>query len=112
MPIYEYACTRCGHALEANQKFSDPPLTTCSSCGEEGLERLVSRSSFALKGAGWYADGYGANAKKGEDANKAKAPAKAAEASAPAAASPGTGDGAASGGGTSAPAASTANKAD
>jgi putative FmdB family regulatory protein len=64
MPLYEYACAECGHQLEARQKMSDPPLKICPKCGDESLERLVSRSSFALKGSGWYADGYGATGGK------------------------------------------------
>lgn len=59
MPIYEYACRACGHEMEIRQKFSDAPLTDCPACGTAALERLVSASSFALKGSGWYADGYG-----------------------------------------------------
>jgi putative FmdB family regulatory protein len=71
MPIYEYACQACGHELEANQRFSEAPLTKCPSCSQDKLERLVSRSSFALKGSGWYADGYGAS-KTGGDGGSAK----------------------------------------
>jgi len=41
--------------------MSDNPVKTCPKCGENALERLISRSSFALKGGGWYADGYGAD---------------------------------------------------
>lgn len=59
MPIYEYVCNDCGHQLEARQKLSDAALTDCPSCRHASLERLVSASSFALKGSGWYADGYG-----------------------------------------------------
>lgn len=57
--MYEYKCGACGYALEAVQKFSDPPLTECPNCGEPALQKLISQSSFALKGGGWYADGYG-----------------------------------------------------
>lgn len=64
MPIYEYRCAECGVEHEINQKMSDDPLETCPSCGKNGLERLVSASSFALKGGGWYADGYGPGSKK------------------------------------------------
>lgn len=60
MPLYEYACANCGHELEARQRISEDPLKTCPKCGNEALERLVSMSSFSLKGSGWYADGYGA----------------------------------------------------
>ncbi len=59
MPIYEYGCNDCGTAHEARQKFSDPPLKTCPACNKDGLERMISNSSFSLKGSGWYADGYG-----------------------------------------------------
>ena len=58
MPWYEYACNDCGRELEVEQRISDDPLQTCPTCGSEGLERLVSRTSFSLKGSGWYADGY------------------------------------------------------
>lgn len=71
MPIYEYACKVCGHEMEARQKFSDAPLTECPSCGASALERLVSNSSFALKGSGWYADGYGGKKSDGKSADSA-----------------------------------------
>lgn len=75
MPIYEYRCESCEHDLEAIQKFSDPELTDCPSCGAPKLRRQLSQSSFALKGGGWYADGYGSG-------KKAPAEAKAGEAKA------------------------------
>jgi putative FmdB family regulatory protein len=67
MPIYEYACSHCGRIEEAIQKFSDAPLTTCKHCSGK-LTRLISQSSFHLKGGGWYADGYGAKSKSKEPA--------------------------------------------
>lgn len=54
MPIYEYRCESCGEALERIRKFSDPPLTDCPACGKPTLKKLVSASSFRLKGSGWY----------------------------------------------------------
>lgn len=57
MPIYEYECAKCHKTTEAIQKFSDLPLTTCPECGGS-LTRLVSRTSFQLKGTGWYATDY------------------------------------------------------
>ncbi len=56
MPIYEYQCQTCGAVTEKLQKFSDEPLRTCG-CGGN-LEKLVSRSSFQLKGSGWYVTDY------------------------------------------------------
>ena len=58
MPIYEYECRQCGRIEEIIQKFSDAPLTTCKNCSGT-LSKLISHSSFHLKGAGWFADGYG-----------------------------------------------------
>ncbi|MFP3868550.1 MAG: FmdB family zinc ribbon protein [Desulfobacteraceae bacterium] len=57
MPIYEYQCSACGQVVEEWQKFSDPPLTTCPSCGGS-LTKLISHSSFHLKGSGWYVTDY------------------------------------------------------
>jgi len=57
MPLYEYECSKCGKVIEAIQKFSDDPLTKCEECGGR-LEKLISKSSFFLKGSGWYATDY------------------------------------------------------
>lgn len=54
MPIYEYRCQVCQHEIEVMQKMSEDALTTCPECGKEGLTKLISRSSFQLKGTGWY----------------------------------------------------------
>lgn len=58
MPIYEYECTVCGQIDEVVQKMSDEPLTQCRHCSG-GLKKLISHSTFHLKGGGWYADNYG-----------------------------------------------------
>lgn len=57
MPLYEYQCTECGKIEEALQKFSDAPLTTCKHCSGR-LSKLISQSSFHLKGNGWYVTDY------------------------------------------------------
>lgn len=54
MPIYEYECEECAHQLEALQKFSDEPLKKCPECGKDSLKKVVSQTSFQLKGSGWY----------------------------------------------------------
>jgi putative FmdB family regulatory protein len=66
MPIYEYECTKCGKIEEAIQKFSDKPLTKCQSCAGK-LHKLVSQSTFHLKGTGWYVTDY---ANKSGNSNK------------------------------------------
>jgi putative FmdB family regulatory protein len=55
MPIYEYNCTGCGHRLEALQTFSEPALIECPNCHQSTLQKLISATSFQLKGSGWYA---------------------------------------------------------
>lgn len=67
MPVYEYECSQCGEVEEAIQKFSDEPLTTCRHCSGK-LLKLISQSSFHLKGSGWYVTDY---ANKSKDKNKA-----------------------------------------
>ncbi len=58
MPLYEYQCKVCNDKFELRQKFSDPPASVCPKCGGE-VAKLISSSAFALKGGGWYAEGYG-----------------------------------------------------
>jgi putative FmdB family regulatory protein len=60
MPIYEYRCLDCGYQFELMQKFSDPPVETCTSCSGT-VQKLISRSAFHLKGSGWYVTDYGRN---------------------------------------------------
>jgi putative FmdB family regulatory protein len=69
MPVYEYACSKCGHEFEAEQRITEPPLKTCPRCRARKLKRLISQTSFVLKGSGWYADLYSSKAKTaGEEA--------------------------------------------
>jgi putative FmdB family regulatory protein len=53
VPTYEYACTACGHRLEAVQSFSDDPLTVCPECGE-ALRKVYGAVGIVLKGSGFY----------------------------------------------------------
>ena len=62
MPIYEYRCNDCGNEFEYQQRMSDDPKTVCENCGG-GLEKLISRSAFHLKGGGWYKDLYASSKK-------------------------------------------------
>ncbi|MFV0437181.1 MAG: FmdB family zinc ribbon protein [Desulfopila sp.] len=72
MPVYEYECKSCHKVLEVQQKIADKPLTTCPDCAGE-LKKLMSMSSFQLKGGGWYADGYSSSS--GDSAATKPAPA-------------------------------------
>jgi putative FmdB family regulatory protein len=59
MPVYEYLCKGCGHEFEREQRISDSPIKKCPSCGTLKARRQISRTSFVLKGGGWYSDLYG-----------------------------------------------------
>lgn len=66
MPIYEYTCQSCEKLSDVLQKVSDPAPEACPQCGAEGtLSKVVSRSSFVLKGGGWYSDLYSSTKKDG-----------------------------------------------
>ncbi len=103
MPIYEYRCQKCGHDLEVMQKISDPAPVKCPSCGEENsFERLMSRSSFQLKGGGWYSDLYASSKKDGSGGTSGTgSPASgSASSTSPAASTPASTTGGTSGGST------------
>ena len=53
MPTYEYECQSCHQRVEAVQKFSDPALTTCETCGGE-LRKVFSAVGIVFKGSGFY----------------------------------------------------------
>lgn len=57
MPIYEYQCDNCG-VFELNQRITEDPLKKCPTCKGK-VRRLISSTSFMLKGSGWYATDYG-----------------------------------------------------
>ncbi len=59
MPVYEYECKKCSKVFEVQQKMADKPLSNCPECSAP-VKKLVSMSSFQLRGGGWYADGYSA----------------------------------------------------
>ena len=53
MPTYQYACTECGHQLEAVQSFSDPALTECPNCHGK-LRKVFNSVGIVFKGSGFY----------------------------------------------------------
>ena len=85
MPIYEYRCEKCDSHFEVIQKFSDKPLKFCSSC-KGRLTKLISQTSFQLKGSGWYVTDYAKSGKTTSKSDESSKPAaesstKAAESS-------------------------------
>ena len=57
MPIYEYKCRKCGRQYEAFQGINEPELKSCKFC-KGNVHKMVSLSSFSLKGSGWYTTDY------------------------------------------------------
>jgi len=61
VPIYEYKCPKCDTVIEELQGFDDP-APECEKCLKEQkkikMQKIISRTSFQLKGGGWYKDGY------------------------------------------------------
>lgn len=92
MPIYEYRCQECQQTFEEWQKDFAERQVPCPVCGGKA-ERLISSTSFVLKGGGWYSDLYSKPSSSGSDAGTSSstpAPkAEAAPAAAPAAGSSG-----------------------
>jgi putative FmdB family regulatory protein len=68
MPIYDYACEKCEREFEVEQRITEEPLKTCPKCKSRKVKRLISQTSFVLKGGGWYSDLYSSS--KGEKADK------------------------------------------
>ncbi|MEN8198513.1 MAG: zinc ribbon domain-containing protein [Thermodesulfobacteriota bacterium] len=79
MPVYEYECASCEKVFEVQQRMADDPLSQCPEC-DGAVTKIMSRSSFQLKGGGWYADGYASSkassAKKESEAKPATPPCK------------------------------------
>lgn len=65
MPVYDYRCEKCGKEFEIEQKISESPIKKCSKCGGK-VKRLISNTSFVLKGSGWYVTDYARKGKKEE----------------------------------------------
>ena len=82
MPTYEYECTK-GHRFEVEQSMRDPALKRCKVCRSKA-QRLISASSFILKGGGWYSDGYGSS-KAGSSSSSGESKSESKSESAPAA---------------------------
>ena len=83
MPIYEYQCQKCG-TFEATQRITEKPLSKCPTCKGK-VKKLISNTSFQLKGTGWYVTDYARKdnnkdnnkgAEKGENGGKPSAESK------------------------------------
>lgn len=77
MPTYEYMCEKCEYEFEREQRISDPPVKTCPECRSRKVKKLISRTSFVLKGGGWYSDLYSSS--KSKDSGKESKPESSSE---------------------------------
>ena len=73
MPVYEYLCEKCDHEFEREQRITDPPVKTCPECRSRKVKKLISRTSFVLKGSGWYSDLYSSAKKDSGDSKDSDA---------------------------------------
>jgi putative FmdB family regulatory protein len=66
VPLFEYKCPRCGR-FEILQKYTDPSLMACPTCGKE-VHRLLSAPAIQFKGTGWYITDYARKSSGGDGA--------------------------------------------
>src|SRR5205809_8127597 len=70
MPIYEYQCQKCG-TFEVTQRITEKPLSKCPTCKGK-VKKLISNTSFQLKGTGWYVTDYARKGQSNGDGNGSK----------------------------------------
>jgi putative FmdB family regulatory protein len=68
MPIYEYSCLTCG-TFEVSQRITEKPLKRCPTCRGK-VAKLISSTSFQLKGSGWYVTDYAGKEGSGKKAKE------------------------------------------
>jgi putative FmdB family regulatory protein len=71
MPLYEYECESCANRFERIQKFSDPLVDVCPSCGG-AVKKLLSSPAIQFKGSGWYITDYARKSKSDDSASQAQ----------------------------------------
>ena len=75
MPLYEYACEKCGERVEIIQKLSDPPYSHCPKCGG-AMRKLISPPAIQFKGSGFYKTDYAKSESKPESKTESNTEAK------------------------------------
>jgi putative FmdB family regulatory protein len=65
MPLYEYACQKCGERIEIIQRMNDPPSSICPTCGGE-LRKLFSSPAIQFKGSGFHKTDYATSSQKSD----------------------------------------------
>lgn len=72
MPIYEYKCNECEHVFEDWQSGFEEKEQKCPLCQGKSY-RIMSNTSFVLKGTGWYVTDYAGQKPSGSSDNSVSA---------------------------------------
>ena len=65
MPLYEYACLKCGRHTDKIEPVAGPHLKKCPHCGGK-VESVITAPSIKFKGSGWYVNDYAAKSNSDE----------------------------------------------
>ena len=65
MPLYEYACLKCGRHTDKIEPVAGPHLKICPHCGGK-VESVITAPAIKFKGSGWYINDYAAKPNAGE----------------------------------------------
>jgi putative FmdB family regulatory protein len=66
VPLYEYACLKCGRHTDKIEPVSGPHLKKCPHCGGK-VESVITAPAIKFKGSGWYVNDYAAKPNSGEE---------------------------------------------
>jgi putative FmdB family regulatory protein len=75
MPLYEYACTKCGERVEVIQRMNEAPYAHCPKCGGD-MKKMASSPAIQFKGSGFHKTDYASPSSKSDSASETKAEAK------------------------------------
>ena len=65
MPLYEYACLKCGRHTDKIAPVAGPHLKKCPHCGGK-VESVITAPAIKFKGSGWYVNDYAVKPNSGE----------------------------------------------
>jgi putative FmdB family regulatory protein len=69
VPLYEYACLKCGRHTDKIESVNGPHLKKCPHCGGK-VESVITAPAIKFKGAGWYVTDYAGKTALGETPEK------------------------------------------
>ncbi|MGA2420583.1 MAG: zinc ribbon domain-containing protein [Candidatus Acidiferrum sp.] len=69
MPLYEYACRKCGRHTDKIEPVAGPHLKKCPHCGGK-VESVITAPAIKFKGSGWYVTDYAGKTALGETPEK------------------------------------------